>query len=195
MGPPAVGSGYSHCPGLVVQPCPALDGLPETVHGISGQPLTTICKSLLGAPALALGHVLTLCHRSRASAQPTRTHTQLGSLENKKRSPVITGKPIGPVSPSDLGLLGVNEPLRAGVPTHGTCLPLRPGVLGTLTVPHTQASWGSMSLPNPGLLRLSGGLLSISPPSDSGLPTRRARKHPRTGSVPSAARQVSASLL
>ena len=52
---------------------------------------------------------------------------------------MITGKLIGPVSPSDPGLLGANGPLRHGVLVHGAYLPLRSGVLGTLTVPHTQA--------------------------------------------------------
>lgn len=75
---------------------------------------------------------------------------------------MITGKLIGPVSPSDPGLLGANGPLRHGVLVHGAYLPLRSGVLGTLTVPHTQAFWGSMSPSYPGLPCLPEHIPSLS---------------------------------
>lgn len=75
---------------------------------------------------------------------------------------MIIGKLIVPVSPSDLGLLGANGPLRHGVLVHGACLPLRPGVLGTLTVPHTQAFWGSMPPSDPGLSCLAEHIPSLS---------------------------------
>lgn len=94
---------------------------------------------------------------------PHRHAHSWGPWENKKRSLVITGKPTGPGVPSDLGLpRGHCPPIKQGVLTHGAGLPFRPGVLGTLHGPHTQASWGSIYPPDPWLSHFSEGLLSIS---------------------------------
>lgn len=146
----------------------------------NGQPLRPICKNLLGALAQALGHVLTLCHRSRASAWPTQTHTPLGSLGEQEKEPGDNRKTNRPEGPLRFGVPGGHcPPIKQGVLTHGAGLPFRPGVLGTLTVPHTCASWGSMYPPGLWLSYFSR-FLSISHLPDSGLSMgRKSKKGPK----------------
>lgn len=93
---------------------------------------------------------------------------------------MIIGKLIVPVSPLRPGASRGQWTPRHGVLVHGH-ISFRPGVLGTLIVPHTQAFWGSMSPSDPGLSCLAEHI----PPSAGRLSTRRrARKYPRSSSMP-----------
>lgn len=84
--PAVVGSGRSGCRGGVVPSGSAWDGLFEAVNMESGQPRSTHVKTLPGLQP-ALGHALTLCYPSTASAQPTPTHIWLGTLQEQQKEP------------------------------------------------------------------------------------------------------------
>lgn len=142
----------------------------------SGQPLRPVGENLIGALALAPGDVLTLCYRGGASAQPTQTHTQLGSLGEQEKKLSDNRKIHRPWAPPQMwGSQKPLAPLRQGVLTHGAGLPFRSGVFGTLSGPCTRVSWGFMYTQDAGPSHFSG-LLSISPLPDGGLSMGRMSK-------------------
>lgn len=138
--PPVGGAGRSGCPAWY-----RLSGAGKAGSGPHGEPTQKASP--------ALGHALTLCCQSRASAQPTPTHRWLGTLQEQHEEPHNNRNANRPsFPPSDLGLPVAIIPTQTWGSDPQARLPLRPGALGTLTVPCTQRP---RSPPDHGLARLT----------------------------------------
>lgn len=135
-----------------------------------------VCREFLWAPALlAHRYILTLCYRSRASAWPTQTRTQLGSLEEEEKEPHDKRKTSRSNVPLRRGAPSGHHPLRPGALTREVYLPLRPGVLGTLD-PHTQASQGVHVSPSLWAISALRKTPEHNTLSDSGIPMGKKRE-------------------